>query len=522
MRKMKLRFFISLMLTVTMLAGACASRKGTISSVTVSPAFTPTFSPPAQSNTTTETRHPAPRPSDLPPAPPGWEWYRHERFAIAHPQAWETRFPVGHAVSFVSPETTSLVEIDAWWDKAAEPAFDLVTWVNENPARVLLAKEVPSTANAEMLGRPAVFHHEPARWGTPDIRLVAFTSSEHCFRIAFHSHGNSRVSEAEAAIYKRMLESFTVNDQSRGEVSLPTEWEQGAGLVSSLGDPPPADSLADWIELEGTVKASVLQPERRRHTYTLTTDGSETLTIDLGAIRHHFRGAAIGWDKVVEGQIEQGTQVRVVGHPLEEKQVLARYIAVRQGEQWQPWFRKAFFDLDRDEFDPALLSHYEDDVSVWLRGSLERVADLTTDSFDVQMHAQFLERDCLATGELQRGGDDFRVNVERLYVRDGPCVPISKGEEHCPSWKQLYPPVEATTTIIGDIARVVPEAKVVVLKRPVNGFVTITLAEGGQLLDEEGEPADWEQVSAGARIEAQGELGGAGTLLATKMRLVTD
>ena len=168
---------------------------------------------------------------------------------------------------------------------------------------------------------------------------------------------------------------------------------------------------------------------------------------------------------------------------------------------------------------PMLLSHYEEGVGLWLRGSLDQVLHLAVNSFDARAFAEYLEQDTLASGDLRRAGDDFRVQVERLYIRDGPCTEISDYEDHCPFWKQLYPPVETTTSITGVVVKNIPEANVVVLQRPVKGFVAITLVEDGQLLTEDGQPAGWEDIVAGRQVKASGEAVPAGTLLAQQVYL---
>jgi hypothetical protein len=430
------------------------------------------------------------------------------------------RYNPGAVVSFISPETMSLVEVHMWRRKAAEPDFDLLEWVNDNPVRVLFwDSKDPITYNAEMLGRPAMFHYSPASGGTPDMSMVVFAAREHCFRIAFYGHSYSTTSEAEAAIYMQMLESFVVDDLPIAKVSIPTGWEQGAGLVSNPLEPPPTDSSWDQVEIQGVVES--VSHQGNRDTFTLTTTGGERYTVDIvGAPRRHFRGTAIDCKTVSQGfELARGELTQVVGYLLEGSRVLAEYIAVEQEGEWQPRFRKHFFDINHDGLDPMLLSHYEEGVGLWLRGSLDQVLHLAVNSFDAPAFAEYLEQDTLASGELRRAGDDFRVQVERLYIRDGPCTKISDYEDHCPFWKQLYPPVETTTSITGVVVKNIPEANIVVLQRPVKGFVTITLVEDGQLLTEDGQPAAWEDVVAGRQVKASGEAGAAGTLLAQQVYL---
>ena len=120
---------------------------------------------------------------------------------------------------------------------------------------------------------------------------------------------------------------------------------------------------------------------------------------------------------------------------------------------------------------------------------------------------------------LQTNGD-FRVELQDLYAQDGFCSKISDHEEHCPFWKQLYPPVSATTTITATVLESDSEARIIVLQQPVAGFVTITLTPDGQLLTADGQLATWEEIVGESQVQASGEVGDAGTLLADRVQLI--
>ena len=174
----------------------------TLATATLTPTLTTTTTVAVPTPADLGTPQESPASPDLPPSSPGWVWYRHvegvrTEFAVAYPQSWEVRYSPGAVVSFISPETMSLVEVHMWRRKAAEPDFDLLEWVNDNQVRVLFrGSKDPITYNAEMLGRPAMFHYSPASGGTPDMSMVVFAAREHCFRITFYGHSYSTTSRA--------------------------------------------------------------------------------------------------------------------------------------------------------------------------------------------------------------------------------------------------------------------------------------------------------------------------------------
>jgi len=494
-------------------------------------------------------------PSSPPSPPPGWAWYQshYAGYTIAHPQSWESRpvtlsgrspgqalapprtdvGPIRERISFYSPETGSMVGVDVW-DVTAQTGFDLLEWVSANPERVLWSHPgEPVTYNARILGYPAIFYYKPAAWGTWDTSMLIFADGEYCFRVTFISQTTPTL-ETEAAIYLQMLESFSLPDSPAGELAIPTGWERGAGLVSDTApsEPGPADLPPDELlpyrqGLAGNVEACTPLLPLPGHTLTFATDDGQRYTVHVGPFRHHFHGLPLDYQLDVQmPEIQEGDRVRVAGHPLDDGSLLAEHIAVDQSAGWQTWFQKTLFDLTRGEFDPALLVHYshDEDVMLWLRGPLDQVLDFVTDQEGEPLGSQsfsgYLERNTLAQGAL-RARDGFRVELERLYVQgEGKCT-VSGGREHCPIWLQLYPPVSVTTTITGTVLGAMPEAGIIVLARPVEGFVTITLLPEGQLLAEDKRPVAWEEVVAEVCVQASGIAGVAGTLLAQEIHLTS-
>lgn len=101
----------------------------------------------------------------------------------------------------------------------------------------------------------------------------------------------------------------------------------------------------------------------------------------------------------------------------------------------------------------------------------------------------------------------------------GECLPLPEQAKSCSYWEWFYPPEEAPT-ITAAIQETVPEAGVIVLAEPVQGFVTITFAPDGQLRSEDGTVMGWEDIQAGVQVQASGEVGEAGTLMAQAVTIL--
>jgi hypothetical protein len=79
---------------------------------------------------------------------------------------------------------------------------------------------------------------------------------------------------------------------------------------------------------------------------------------------------------------------------------------------------------------------------------------------------------------------------------------------------------ETGYSIEAAVQEVIPEANILVLTEPVQGFITITLAPEGQLLTEDSTAIGWEDIETGAQVQAIGEVGEAGTLFAQEIQLI--
>lgn len=101
----------------------------------------------------------------------------------------------------------------------------------------------------------------------------------------------------------------------------------------------------------------------------------------------------------------------------------------------------------------------------------------------------------------------------------GECLPLPEQAKSCSYWEWVYPPEDAPT-ITAAIQETVPEAGVIVLAEPVQGFVTITFAPDGQLRSEDGTVMGWEDIQAGVQVQASGEVGEAGTLMAQAVTIL--
>ena len=531
-----------LILTLLLLVlTACAAQENTAPISVLSPAPSPTTAPP--SPTPTEVS-PASAPTatlePLPPLTPGWTWYQgsYTGYRIAFPRSWSayqdwvqhTRpMAIQERVHFGSPEGDAVVEVDVW-DVTARHDFDLLTWVNTSPEALLFTDSTePITYNATLLGQPALFYYNPAKGGAGDMATLIFATAEYAFRMLFNSTAMPML-QAEPAIYRYMLESFSLPGRPAAGVDIPTGWEQGAGLIVNsapsdldLAALPPDELLPYRQGLVGEVED---WDEARIYDmrFTLLTDEGQRYTIYGEPFRVHFHGLPIDYAYHSNApRLQDGDRVLVAGQPLASGEVLAQYIATQTNAEWQTWFDKTLFAVTRDEFDPFLLSNYPPGETVWLQGPLEQtLAFLVSESgnpIGSEEFSPYLEQDALAHGVLQANGD-FHVELQDLYVQDAPCTQISDHEEHCLCWKQLYPPVSATTTITATVLESDPEARIIVLQQPVAGFVTITLTPDGQLLTADGQPATWEEIVGGSQVQASGEVGDAGTLLADRVQLI--
>jgi hypothetical protein len=291
-------------------------------------------------------------------------------------------------------------------------------------------------ANAVVQGRPAYFRLAEAG-GSSQIFLV-FPDGSRVIRFNFHSGVLPR-SEAEMAVFRTMIENVVLPGEPAGETSLPTGWEQGGNLTHfteflfSGQDAPPLSELSGIVEeWDEPIRKLVLAADDGRQ-YTLQLDG------------YHFRGLPIGrLGRIPGAELVEGDRTRVAHYALTTDEVIQpEFVAVERDETWQPLFYKAFFDLARETFDPAVTALYPQDapLRLWLRGPLADVAPFLVDEARQPLPPEALPADLseqvLATGTATSAGDSPRLILEELFVFDGQCVPLSRGGEECGFYTQM-------------------------------------------------------------------------------------
>lgn len=82
------------------------------------------------------------------------------------------------------------------------------------------------------------------------------------------------------------------------------------------------------------------------------------------------------------------------------------------------------------------------------------------------------------------------------------------------AWCESYEPVDSLWGRAGTVAA---SDEVIVLAEPARGFVTVSLAQGGELVNAAGQPVGWADVPPGVQIEAAGAAGDAGDYVAERI-----
>ncbi len=488
------------------------------------------------------TQMPSPGASSTPELPsprPGWTWYQSQYagYRIAYPRSWTQQKDweqntqpdaIQERVRFYSPDTGPEVIVDVW-DIASLEGFDLLAWINSNPEGLLFAKLAqPVSYNAMILGLPAVFQYQPAAWGTGDLAALIFSDGKYVFRL-FLNGTAIPPREVDASVYRAMLEDFVLPGGPFGDLSLPTGWEKGAGLVVSLN---PRSDLANLSvnemrryrqDLTGTVD-SWIEELPYGGVFSITGEDGQKHTVQLEPFHVAFRGTPIDYGYQLPESPNVGDRVRVAGSLTASGEILADYVEVEQGSVWRTWFHKTLFDVAAGEFDPALLVNYRNDQDnmLWLQGPLQDVMALLVDAhgnpISADNYSPYLKQNSLAFGKLNSQGN-FRVELQALYGLGEEHLP-GGDREHWPAWQQLYPPL-SSVTVTATVATSDPQARTIVLKEPADGFVTIALAADGKLLHEDGNSASWAEVTSGRPIKAIGKVGEAGSLLAQQIFLAS-
>lgn len=483
---------------------------------------------------------PSPTASSMPDLPPprlGWVWYQSQyaKYRIAYPQSWSQQKDWSQntqpdtsqeRVRFYSLDTGPEVIIDVW-DTASLKGLDLLAWINSNPEGLLFAKLAhPVSYNATIVGQPAVFQYQPAAWGSGDLAVLVFSNGTYVFRI-FLNGSAIPPREVDASIYRAMLESFALPSGPVGAMSIPTGWEKGAGLVVSLNPRPNLANLSvnELRRYRQGLTATVAKwAEELLYggRFAITEEDGQEQTVQIEPFHVAFRGTPIDYEYQLPEPPKAGDHVRVAGSLTASGEILAEYIGIEQGSTWQTWFHKTLFDVTAGEFDPTLLANFRNEQNnrIWLQGPLQDVMTLLVDDQGKPLSANdylpHLKQNSLAFGKLTSRGD-FRIEVQTLYGLGEEHV-IGGDREHWPAWQQLYPPLSANT-ITATVSVSEPQARVIVLQEPMDGFVTVTLTPEGKLLHEDGTLAEWDEVTSGVQIRAIGKVGEAGSLVAQQVFL---
>ena len=440
----------------------CPGPYWVVGEITSEPAVAalPTATPLPQASVT-----PRPRPTAA-PLPAGWTWYENPTagFRIAHPESWtpfvnwqlsESRpsSAIFYRATFQSAETGASVVLDIW-NLGGRRDEDLVQWVNTQPdAAIFDVADEPLTYNATVLGRPAVFHYHPARWGTNDFVVTLFVAGPHRYRFHFNS-STAPVTEGEPQIYRTMLESLQIFGQPDGKTEIPTGWEVGAGLVI---DTRPIETAAGKAVdlaaapltplggLAGVVES--WQEDVFPAPFTLLTDAGETYLIRVEPFRVHFRGQPIDtWFNSNTVQPPQpGERVTVTGRVIAPNEVVAGNITIQRDGLMPTWFSETLVEMapyweEESGFPTNAVITAADVPHLWLRGPLQTMVGLLSDDAEPPVlpakWQPYADRTALVYGTINR--ENQHMEIKEVYVQDGPCE-VTPATTHCQSWLQLLP-----------------------------------------------------------------------------------
>lgn len=488
-----MRSFLVPLLIVTLSAcsGTVAQEEDT--TATTTPGSAPELTTPEPTPVPTYTAAPSMEPSAVVSADPmpGWQWFHHAEYDIAHPQTWhvEENAYGSSETRIISSETNSLVliRIHKLDDQTGAQWID---WVRENADRVLLHWLAPDMIqpNATVLGQPAFFHFQPAAGGTGDTATLLFPDGERLFRVYFHT-GTLPPLDAEASVFQTMLTTLRPASGLAGETALPTGWERGDSLV--ISSTRVETGFLPVVEVAGTM---LDWPAIGSGTFPLEAEDGQIYSI-YSPLVYSFAGLPRDIQLVSTQNLQPGHRVRVQGLTLPSGEILSQVVFFEQDEQWVLHHYRRFFDLNDAPLRPDLLALYPDDATVtaWLYGPLRDVLPYVIDGDGSPIPASDitnqLDQPALAMGTLQPS--EAQVVLEELYLQEGVCTPISRtipeSEEtytitYCDQWVRIIPAV-GPVEIAGTVLSAIPDQGVIVLEEPVQGFVTITVGEGAPPVD---------------------------------------
>lgn len=441
---------------------------------------------------------------------PGWVSYEDaaSSFTNAYPQTWELLPPYREGQTiFSSPETNSQIRVDTWPLSADQ---DGLAKVRQDPARYALSVAPESiTPNATILGQPAFFHFAPSGGsGSADMAFLLFQADDRLFNI-FYQSGTLPTYQAELAIFKQMLNSFSVDGKTAVSPTIPSGWEEGSPLVVWREHSDPKE--AAYQVISGTLTS--FDPGQ----LVITAVDGQSYTIGSNATV--FDGQNVDMDTFPSALfLNEAEQFLFIARPLASGWYKSMLTAVIQDGDWQPTAYQTFFDLSYESLPTQFADYFpaNEPLHIWLRGTPAQLAPFLPSGGEEAWAADLAAApQALVFGTIENI-TTLPLQVEKLYVQTEPCQEDAVAEI-CLGWQQTFPPVSPTTVITATAAALLPSAEGFLLQAPVNGFIAVQLRKDGQVVDSAGQTLPWADVVPGMEIEATGIPGLAGVLAAEKI-----
>ena len=456
---------------------------------------------------------------------PGWTRYRNAVYSLEIPQQWlsqaSTRVIYGEVSRrFVSPESETEVDVT---QLGPITGADWLGWLRGAESHRVYPEllDYPTamvSANATFHGRPAFFFYDPGavQWG--DIVTLYFQEGEWIDQIMYRSQTPGAPLPAENAIFAHMLDSFTIGKQD-GPTVLPVDWANGSTLTTYHSPNQDLALTSPLLDISGKVQD--LGPGTPG--YVIQTDAGQTVDAARES-PHLFQGRFVDWpDPSASSNINQGDPIRVVATRNPSGILVVQMVYRHDPAQgWQLATFRSFFDLDHQPPPLDLLKRYPLDGSarLWLYGATIAPILPHLTASPASINSAPPDRPALAYGRL-RSATSPEIDLDALYVQNGPCetIPfedmlrdgttVSAQAQQCYNWRRVYPVPDPTHSLTGEILSASQPERVIVLKTPVDGYVTLTVAPDFAL--------DWTKIAPGVVVKVTGQPGEAGSLDVTQV-----
>lgn len=450
------------------------------------------ISPSSTSLPVTLTAEPLALPSPL----PGWTVYENKAdgYALTYPINWEQKWSGAQNPTpvFQSTETFSQISVE----------------IKSYPTKL--------DSNATWRGLPAQIRLDEGG-GSAQITLTII-DGKRTITLRFHSGVLPRL-KAEMQVFRQVMDTLILKSANgEGEmVDIPVGWEHGSSLVRWIPALEPATIRPERQEIVGTVIKS--DP----FDFQITAESGQHIQLEMNS-GYQFQGLPVEFFNIRHVNIVENERIHVIGYVLASGLFKPEYVEIEQDGIWQPQFFKTFFDLMQEELDPTLLSHYPQGKPIQLSlygtvaQTLPYLVNIEGESLAGSDFSVNQTQKVLAQGILQRSDGSLHLTLKELYVLDGKCTMVSEIKEDCSYWQPVYP-VTAPINITASVLETHSETNVIVLERPGQGIITITLAEDGLLL-KDGKLATWAELTQGTQVQATGTVGPAGTLLTQEIILL--